>query len=194
MMFQAYRRSRRRHPLLRTLVVVLIVFVVGGVIAAVNQGSGDDDSGDASSNAPTATYSAKLGSGITLAGLEAGEQMNVTVSQIFSSAPPADPIIKAPAGDRLYAVQFVLKDTGRATYSDAPGNSATIFDSAGKSFRTKFDEVSSCKSLPAITSIAAGASASGCVVFDVPKASKITRVQFILDSGDGPQTGSWKIG
>lgn len=195
MAFQRYRRTRRRRPLLRTSIIVLIVFIVGGVIAAVNQGSdnNDNDNGDTSSNAPLATYNAKVGAGITLAGLDTGEQMNVTVSQLFSKAEPADPVIQPPAGMRLYAVQFVLKDTGSAAYSDAPGNSATIFDSAGRSFKTKFDEASSCKSLPAVTSIAAGASASGCVVFDVPKASKITKVRFILDSGDGPQTGIWKI-
>jgi hypothetical protein len=193
MLFQRYRRSRRRRPLLRALIIVFIVFVIGGIVTAVSQNSGSDDSGDTSSNAPVATYTAKVGSGVTLAGLDAGEQMNVTVSKVFNSPVPAE-FNSAPAGDRLYAVQFLLKDTGSAKYSDAPGNSATIFDSAGKAFQTQFDETTDCKSLPAITNIAAGANASGCVVFEIPKASTITKVQFILDSGDGPQTGVWKIG
>ena len=50
-----------------------------------------------------------------------------------------------------------------------------------------------CDALPVITTLATGAKTSGCLVFQVPKDSKITRVRFVLDSGDSPQTGLWKV-
>ena len=48
-------------------------------------------------------------------------------------------------------------------------------------------------SFPASENIAAGASGLGCIVFEVPKAAKITAVQFTLDSGMASQTGQWDV-
>ena len=47
-------------------------------------------------------------------GNSSGEQMAVTVTKVISDASPSDSFEAAPAGDRLYAVQFRLADTGSA--------------------------------------------------------------------------------
>jgi hypothetical protein len=119
--------------------------------------------------------------------------MTVTVTRVISSARENDGLSLTPAGDRLYAVQFRLADTGSAAYSDAPSNGAAVVDSAGQSYQSALEDVAGCQSFPATENIAAGASGLGCIVFEVPKAAKITQVQFTLDSGMGPQTGQWNV-
>jgi hypothetical protein len=137
---------------------------------------------------------ARTGTAITLTGNSSGEQMSVTVVKVMSNASPGDEFTSAPAGDRLYAVQFRLRDTGTAAYSDSPTNGAAVVDSKGQSYQPAItDTVSGCQSFPATENIAAGATGLGCIVFEVPKSAKITGVQFTLDSGMGPQTGQWNV-
>lgn len=138
---------------------------------------------------------AKTGTAITLTGNSSGEQMSVTVVKVISSASPGDEFTSAPAGDRLYAVQFRLRDTGTAAYSDSPSNGAAVIDSKGQSYQAGIaDTASGCPSFPGTENIASGQTGLGCIVFEVPKSAKITGVQFTLDSGFGPQTGQWNVG
>lgn len=147
----------------------------------------------AGGNTAPKTSTARIGSSITLSGNDSGEQMTVTVVKVISDAKPGDEFSSAPAGDRLYAVQFRLKDSGSAAYSDAPSNGAAVVDSAGQSYQSALDNAAGCQSFPASENIAAGASGLGCIVFEVPEAAKITQVQFTLDSGMGSQTGQWDV-
>lgn len=141
-----------------------------------------------------APETAGIGSAITLSGNSSGEQVAVTVTKVVNSAQPSDEFNTAPAGDRLYAVQFRLRDSGSAAYSDSPSNGAAVVDSAGQSYQSGFETVAGCQSFPGSENIASGASGLGCIVFEVPESAKITEVQFTLDSGFGPQTGQWNVG
>jgi hypothetical protein len=190
------------------LMIALIVFVAVSVIAHSTQGTrtgassnsqangdtGADGNNAPAGNTPTGTQTAQVGSAITLAGLSAGEQMSVTVTKIYSDAQPVDQYSEAPVGDRLYAVEFQLKNTGRVGYSDAPTNSAVVFDSDGQSYQTQFDDVTECPSFRTVLDIPVGGTSVGCIAYEVPNNAKITKIQVILDSGYGPQTGEWKIG
>lgn len=150
--------------------------------------------GNSAPDAPPKT--AGIGSAITLAGNLGSEQMSVTLVKVIGSATP-DPsgFDDAPAGDRYYAAQFRLSDTGSGAYSDSPSNGAEIVDSAGQSYDASlFDTVTGCESFPGTENIAPGSSGLGCIVFEVPKSAKIVSVQFTLDSGMGPQTGQWHVG
>ena len=137
---------------------------------------------------------AGIGSAITLAGNDGGEQMAVTVTKVIRSAAENDGLGLLPGGDRLYAVQFRLTDTGSAAYSDSPSNGAAVVDSAGQSYQSGMETVSRCQAFPASENIAPGSSGLGCVVFEVSEKAKIVSVQFTLDSGFGPQTGQWNVG
>jgi hypothetical protein len=142
----------------------------------------------------SAQKTAGIGAAITLAGNSSGEQMSVTVTKVISNASPSDSFETAPSGDRLYAVQFRLSDTGSAAYSDSPSNGAAVVDSAGQSYQSGLETVTGCQSFGGTENIASGSSGLGCIVFEVPKAAKITQVQFTLDSGMGPDTGQWNAG
>lgn len=189
-------RRRKRHTGRNILIGfcgVVVAIIAIAIAAAAGAGSHTLQT-TGSSNAPgtkTAPRAAQIGSPITLAGNSSGEQMTVTLTKIISNASGTD-YTSAPAGDRLYAAQFQLKDTGSAAYSDAPSNGAEVVDSAGQSYDAAIaDSVQNCTSFPAAENIATGSLGVGCVVFEVPEHARIVSVQFTLDSGMGPDTGQW---
>jgi hypothetical protein len=185
-------RQRKRHTGRKVLGAVAGLAAAIIVIAvAANSGHSVQTTG---SSPGGGTRTAATGTAITLSGNSSGEKMSVTVTKVISDA-QGDDFTSAPAGDRLYAVQFRLADTGSAAYSDSPSNGATVTDSSGQSYQAAIaDTVAGCTSFPAIENIAPGSSGLGCIVFEVPQAAKITQVQFTLDSGMGPQTGQWNVG
>lgn len=180
------------------LAVIIIAVAVANSGGHTVQTAGSTTSGSGSAGTGKAAGSAQktagIGSAITQSGNDSGEQMSVTVTKVITDAQPSDEFSAAPAGDRLYAVQFRLRDTGSAAYSDAPSNGAAVVDSSGQSYQSALDNAASCASFPGSENIASGASGLGCIVFEVPASAKITEVQFTLDSGMGPQTGQWNVG
>jgi hypothetical protein len=206
---QPLGRRRNRHTVRNVLgglggivvAVVVISVATSGGHSVKTSGTGTSGTGTSSTGtsgraaAAQGPATARIGSAITLSGFDSGEQMAVTVTKVISHASPGDEFTSAPAGDRLYAVQFRLDDTGSAAYSDSPSNGAEVVDSSGQSYEASIaDTASGCTSFPATENIATGASGLGCIVFEVPEAAKITGVQFTLDSGMGPQTGQWDVG
>jgi Domain of unknown function (DUF4352) len=194
---------RKRHTVRNFLaplggfivVVIVIIIVVANSGGHTVQTAGSTTTGiGKSAGKSVPAKAAGIGSAITLSGNDSGEQMSVTVTKVITDAQPGDEISGAPSGDRLYAVQFRLRDTGSAAYSDAPSNGAAVVDSSGQSYQSALDNAASCQSFPGSENIASGASGLGCIVFEVPEAAKITKVQFTLDSGMGPQTGQWNVG
>jgi len=195
----------RRHPILTTIIALFGLFVVIVVVAGIagtadhTVTTGQAGSTPAATSSGTASASssassiARVGSTITLAGNDSGEKMSVTVTRIISHGQPTDQYSTPDPGKRFYAVQFRLANTGSAAYSDSPSNGAAVVDSAGQSYDSTFYDVAGCQSFPGTENIAAGQSGLGCIVFQVPVAAKITKVQFTLDSGFGPQTGQWDV-
>jgi len=197
----------RRHPILTALISVFGFFVVIIVIGAVagpashtvttgqagSTPSAVMPSSGAASASSSASSPALVGSTITLTGNGPGEKMAVTVTRVIGHAQPADEFSTPDPGKRFYAVQFRLADTGTAAYSDSPSNGASVVDSAGQSYESTLYDVAECQSFPGSENIAAGDKGLGCIVFEVPDRAKITKVQFTLDSGMGPQTGQWNV-
>jgi hypothetical protein len=171
-----------------------IIVVIIGIAVGTNNGNSVKTAGSTTAAAGVAATTARIGSAITLSGNDTGEQTAVTVTRVIATARPADQFNAAAAGKRLYAVQFRLRDNGRAAYSDAPSNGATVVDSTGQSYDSSLDDAAGCPSFATPETIGAGASGLGCVVFEVPKSATITQVQFTLDSGMGPETGQWTVG
>lgn len=203
--FQGRQQSPRRHRRVVRTLLLSASGLVGAIVALSIAAAGGHSVQAASSAANTGTpggsiqggkpQTAGIGSAITLSRNGSGEQLAVTVTKVISSAQPGHESGGAPAGDRLYAVQFRLRDTGSAPYPGAPSDSAVVVDSAGQSYRTATtDSAAGCQGFPATESIAPGSSGLGCVVFEVPEAAKITDVQFTLDSSAASQAGQWNVG
>jgi hypothetical protein len=198
----------RRHKVLTALIGVSGFFVVLIVIGAVagtashtvttGQAGSTPVATSSSSGTPSATSSAssspaQVGSTITLTGNDPGEKMAVTLTRVISHAQPADEFSTPDPGKRFYAVQFRLADTGTAAYSDSPSNGTAVVDADGQSYESTLYNVAGCQSFPGSENIAAGDKGLGCIVFEVPARAKITKVQFTLDSGMGPDTGQWDV-
>jgi hypothetical protein len=198
------RPPRRRRGRRLALAVATAVVVIAGIgIAAATAGTRNSDSGGAAAGSlpsfssaaglPATVTKARIGSAVTLAGMYSGEQVSVTVTRVIAAASPEDHESAPPAGDRLYAVQFRLDDTGTMAYSDIPGNEATVVDSAGQSYQSSPSTAAGCLGFPVTEVIGSGDAGLGCVAFAVPATAKIVAVQFTLDSGVGPQTGQWTL-
>jgi hypothetical protein len=192
--------QRSRHTARNVIAGIggLTVLIIGIAVAA-NSGHSVKTAGSAAAVSNNGgggggSKTAGIGSAITLSGNGSGEQMSVTVTKVISDASASDSFDELPAGDRLYAVQFRLSDTGAAAYSDSPSNGAAVVDSAGQSYQSGLENVAACQSFGGTENIAAGNSGLGCIVFEVPTKAKITQVQFTLDSGMGPDTGQWDVG
>jgi Domain of unknown function (DUF4352) len=191
--------NQEHGPGYRGTIAVLGAVAAAAVTAGCGphtvQAAGTNAAAAGSGKTAAAPSKARTGTAITLSGNDSGEQVSVTAVKTIGTAKPGDELTSAPAGDRLYAVQFRLRDTGTAAYSDSPSNGAAVTDSKGQSYQAGIaDTASGCQAFPASENIAPGSSGLGCIVFEVPEKAKITVVQFTLDSGMGPQTGQWDVG
>jgi hypothetical protein len=191
--------GNKKHRKYRGAIAVLGALAAAAVTAGCGphtvQAAGTTAANGTGRAAAAPAAKARTGTAITLAGNDSGEQMSVTVVKTISHAKAGDEFTAAPAGDRLYAVQFRLHDTGTTAYSDSPSNGAAVTDASGQSYQAGIaDTAKGCQAFPDSENIAAGSSGLGCIVFEVPKGAKITGVQFTLDSGMGPQTGQWDVG
>jgi hypothetical protein len=166
--------------------------VTSGTAGPVEQAS-SSPSATASASSPASSSPAQVGSTITLTGFDDGEQMDVTVTKVINHAQPADEFSSPDAGNRFYAVQFRLENTGSKAYSDSPSNGAAVVDADGQSYDSTLYDVAGCRSFPGTENIAVGDTGLGCIVFQVPTGATITKIQFTLDSGMASQTGQWTV-
>jgi hypothetical protein len=177
--------------------------VVVGVIAAVTitvigrlTVTTGRPAGTPASVAPIAVrppHLARTGSVLVLAGHRAGEKMTISLVKVSPHPRPATSSDAPRKGDRLYAVQFRLDNTGSVAYRGSPPNSAMLVDSVGHSYQSSLNHVTGCRSFPESEKIAVGRSVFGCIVFQVPARARIANVWFTVASGIGAQSGHWLI-
>ncbi|BAJ30445.1 MULTISPECIES: DUF4352 domain-containing protein [Kitasatospora] len=158
--------------------------------AAPAAGGGGGSAPAADAKAPAV---AKTGDTIALKGTEKGNTADVTVVKVVDNAKGADEYTRPAAGKRYVTVQFRIKATGTAAYSDSPHNSAKLVDSQGQNFEATIAETDAGPEFPVPLAIAPGDSALGCVTFEVPADAKLDKAQFTLDSGFAQQAGQWKL-
>jgi hypothetical protein len=199
-------RRRRKHAVRGGLIglgILVVIAVVGIAVGRTGSKSPAVQVSVPTISVPTISVApigagsklaeVPVGSAVTLTGISTAEKLAVTAVTVFSHPRPASDLDAVDQGDRLYAVQFRLHNTGSTAYSDAPELGATVLDADGRSYKASFDNVAGCTSFPAGVNIAAGQSSQGCIVLEVPANARITLVQFTLDAGLGPQTGQWKV-
>jgi Domain of unknown function (DUF4352) len=135
---------------------------------------------------------AAVGDMIQLTGVGKGERVDVTVVKVVDPAKGAN-FSTPTAGNRYVSVQFTLRNTGTAAYSDSPSDGVQVVDTEGQAFNATLADTSAGPAFPASTSIAPGETGKGYITFEVPKASKVSKVQFALNSGFANQKGQWGV-
>jgi hypothetical protein len=149
-----------------------------------------------SSSAPptaSAPTTASVGDTLDIRGAQAGESLAVTVVQVVDPARATDDFSTPDAGKRFVAVQFRLKNTGTAVYSDSPGNGARLVDTQGQQFDATVEDTAAGPAFPGSVTLAGGDTGLGFVTFEIPTASKAAKVQFAMNSGFANDTGQWVI-
>lgn len=162
--------------------------------ASAKADSGNDkDKEPAAEKSSAAPDVAKVGDTLGLKGVEAGNELDVTVVKVVDNAKSSDEFFAPEDGNRWIGVQFQLVNTGTKVYSDAPMNGAKIADDQGQQFGTTIADITAGPSMSADVRLKPGGKALGWIVFEVPKASKAATVTFGMDSGFAEQIGEWKL-
>ncbi|MFF3017733.1 DUF4352 domain-containing protein [Streptomyces sp. NPDC057939] len=146
-----------------------------------------------SSVKPSPAASAAVGATLDLTGLTDGEGLAVTLVKVVDPARTGNPYSTPEAGSRLVAVQFRLKNTGTAVYQDSPSNGAKVVDEQGQQFGSAYQDTTAGPGFPGSITVAPGDTGLGFITFEVPRASRVTKVQFAMDSGFSPNTGQWSV-
>lgn len=136
---------------------------------------------------------AGIGDTLSLHGMDDGSRIDVTLVKWVDPAKSSDEFMTPAKGKRWVAAQLRLTNAGTAVYSDSPGNGLTVTDTDGQQFQTTFGEVTAGPAMSSDLRLTKGAKGLGWVVFEVPKASKITKLQMALDSGFADETGQWNV-
>lgn len=153
-------------------------------------------SAPASSEAPSTpppSQTATIGDTLTLAGNNDGEKLAVTIKKWVDPAKSAEDFMKPDDGKRWVAAQFELANTGTAVYSDSPSNGTQVADEQGQQFQTTYGEITAGPMMTSSAKVAPGGKVLGWIVYEVPQDSKITTVQFSMNSGFAAQTGQWTV-
>jgi hypothetical protein len=125
----------------------------------------------------------------------AGHRYSVTAISYYDPATPANEFLTASAGSRLVAVKFRIKNTGRSNVSDDANNDVTIIGSNLQIYQPSFDDVKGCTNFNSGEfGLAPGGTVVGCVVFEIPKRVRPTKVVFDPSSGfGGTSTAAWRL-
>ncbi|MEV4227262.1 DUF4352 domain-containing protein [Streptomyces bobili] len=170
-----------------------------GPADTVNTTPKADTTADTSSKTVTSAPPAKkataaaVGDTLTLKGMEDGEQLDVTLKQWLPTAKGADEFNVPSDGKKWAAAQFELVNTGSKVYSDSPQNGAQVADAQGQRFSSYFGEIAAGPQMASDLNLPKGEKALGWILFEVPKDSKITSLQFAMNSGFSDQTGQWSV-
>jgi hypothetical protein len=179
-------RGRRARRTARATAIAMVAVALAGCAATDVKTTADGAKGG---HAETA----RVGQAVTIKGNDDGSRLKVTAKRVVDTR-STDEFSKPDQGKRLVAVQFVLKNTGTATYDDAPSNGATVIDQAGRQYEADafFSSVAAGQQFPTAMKLAPGNRALGYLVFQVPAKAKVAQVQFSMDSGFG-ETAQWDL-
>ncbi|MFE1318810.1 DUF4352 domain-containing protein [Kitasatospora phosalacinea] len=136
---------------------------------------------------------AKVSDTISLKGFEKKDTADVTLVKVVDPAESANEFLQPEEGKRYVSVQFRIKATGSAAYTDTPAVGAKLIDAQGQSFDSTFAETKAGPEFPGAVNIAPGESSLGFVTFEIPADAKVDKVQYALNSGFAEQSGQWKV-
>lgn len=171
---------------MRRAIAALAAVVVAAIIAS---GCGTTTTNDTA----TSGKKAKLGDSLTLEGFE-GVKMAVKPIKVIDPLQVGEFDTPLQKGSRFVGVKVVLKNVGKATYSDSPSNGAKIITASNRQADAALVSEGPCaEGFSSLTTISPGSTTQGCIPFEVPGGQAVKKFQFTLESGFGPEAGEWTI-
>lgn len=176
-----------------SLAVASAALAVAGCSAGTGTATPVASSAAAAATSPAAATVHHVGQALELKSDQS--DITVTLVAVKTTATSSDPSMEAPqAGDRYAAAEFRITNNAAGAFQDAPDNSAKAIGSDGTQYDTTIvTGLAGGTVFGGTVNLVAHGSALGWVVFEVPKAAKITGVQYTSDSGFGT-TGQWTVG
>ena len=137
----------------------------------------------------TTTTAATPGVGAT----QSFHSEDVTLGKVIDPA-AMGPLGSIPAGDRFVAVELGIKNTGTVALSPTPIFDAILIDQSGHSYTSVVNGTPSCQDFAGSLSVDPSASASGCVLFEVPTAEAPAKFQYITkEAGADVERTEWVL-
>jgi len=146
----------------------------------------------AHTNGSTATTKPVAHIGATLT-LDSGNEQ-VTLSSVIDPAQGADQFTTPDAGKRFVATVFTIKDIGTQSGTGDANSNAAVIGSDNQTYSFDVSNVSECTNFnEGEFQLGPGESASGCVVFQLPTAIKVAKVQWSPQGGFASDFGEWLV-
>jgi len=186
-----------RHKVLSAIILLIIIGVIAAAAGGGNKGVNNTPSNSTNSNASTTsknnstTPKAHVGSSVNIGGAKG---LAVTLQQVIDPAQGDSQYVTADAGKRFVATKLQIVNNGTASYNDDANNNVTVIGSDNQSYTADFLGVSGCTNFSnGQYTLAAGATATGCVNFQLPNGVNPAKVQFTSESGFSGSTGEWLV-
>jgi Domain of unknown function (DUF4352) len=182
--------------------VQAVAIVLGVLATGCGGGAEGTDSSSASAGGSGASEDGggeklALGDTTTLKGLNGSVKVKVLKVEDPMKAPPPRGLIRERPrkGFRFVGVHVRMTNSGDEAYTDSLLNGSRLTTDIKKAARPTILLGGKCRSKGFGTSarIPAGATKTGCLPFQVKKKAKISAYQLTLDSGHGPETGTWAV-
>jgi Domain of unknown function (DUF4352) len=108
-----------------------------------------------------------------------GTKLEVTVVRVIDPASGADPYTKAAKGKHFVAVQIKVHNVGRLKYQNNANNETTIVLANGSRVEADYNPLVQCGNFDnGQVVLAAGASKSGCVSFQLASGANVAKVEY----------------
>jgi hypothetical protein len=191
--------DKSKHTVRNIVLGVILLIIILGIIGAMTSKSNPtvtttptsntaSSSNTASNPAPS---TAKVGDTINIGG---SKGIAITLLKITDPAQGADQYTTADAGKRFVAANVKIVNNGTSSYQDDANNNITLIGSDNQSYTSDLNSVSGCTDFSnGQYTLAAGESATGCVVFQVPNGVTTAKIQFQTNSGMSGDTGEWTV-
>lgn len=121
-----------------------------------------------------------------------GSRVRVTALEVVDPVRSGAYSLEPQAGTRWVGVRLRLQALGPMPYDDSPGNASRVF-AGGRSYESDTASPDGCKQLDAVLKIPPGGSITGCVIFEVARGDKPTRLSYVASSGYSPDVASWRL-
>lgn len=184
-------RSRIKSIAKATLIVLLVLIIAAVVRGATVTNNAVTDAKDTIANydpvnvgeVPATSEPAKQ-SQVHIGSMLEAEGIEVTPVQLMDPAKTESEYSKPAAGKHYVAVKLELVNKGSVAYEGNANNNTLIIGSDNQTYTTAFFGVKDCTNFAHGTyTLAPGASASGCVSFELPDDVAPTKIQFSPRSG-----------
>jgi hypothetical protein len=127
---------------------------------------------------PTGTSTGQLGSTLPVSN-SSGTQLDVTLKKVIDPASGANSYSNPAKGSHFVGVKLRIHNTATTSYQNNANNETTITLSSGKKLHADYNPIADCGNFDnGQITLKAGASSTGCVTFQVPKAQKVTKVGY----------------